>query len=108
VEITGSPGSGRFRLEFRGAWTVDMPRHPAAGELEDYLEAVPTIGPFNVVVSKESNWVYLVEFTGALGHEDVEEMAADYSLPNGCEVLMTTTTQGVSGTVKRSRKKTTG
>jgi hypothetical protein len=29
---------------------------------------VPTIGPFNVSVGKESNWVYLVTFLNALGH----------------------------------------
>ena len=96
LEVTNSPGSGGFTLAFKSVWAAtSINRHPAAGELQVYLEGISTIGVGNVYVGKESNWVYLINYRGALEHADQPEIVADDSgLPAGCEVRITTTIEG--------------
>lgn len=98
LEVTGGPGSGNFMLQFNGVWApTSIKYHPAAGDMKTYLESIPTIGPGNVMVGKESNWVYLIDFVNQLGEQDVPQLVVDYSgLPGGCTVLITTTLEGLS------------
>ena len=98
LEITGSPGSGNFRLQFNNVWAPgNCQYHPAAGELKTYLESISTIGPGNVMVGKTSNWIYLIDFVNQLGEQDVPPLVADYTnLPAGDTVVITTTLEGLS------------
>ena len=41
-DITGSPGSGNFTLWFNGEGTSPIDYHPAAGDVQDELEALTT------------------------------------------------------------------
>jgi hypothetical protein len=96
LAITGSPGSGGFTCGFRDEWaTTSIDRHPAAGELQEYLEGIGTIGSGNVLVSKESNWVYLLDYQNVLASQNLPELVVDYSeLPIGATVQITTLIQG--------------
>lgn len=96
LEVTNSPGSGTFKLGFRDVWAdTETPRHPAAGELQVYLQTIPTIGSGNVLVSKESNWVYLIDFQSELGEQNVPLLQVNYdNLPAPATVQITTVTEG--------------
>src|SRR6516162_9805492 len=97
LEITGSPGSGNFMLQFNNVWAPGTCKyHPAAGDLKTYLESIPTIGPGNVMVGKASNWIYLIDYVNQLGEQDVPALVPDYSgLPGSCTVVITTTLEGL-------------
>jgi hypothetical protein len=96
LEVTNNPGSGTFKLGFRTEWaTSEIPRHPAAGDLQDYLESITTIGTGNVAVSKESNWVYIIDYQNELSNQDVPELMVDYTnLPAGATVIVTVLIEG--------------
>lgn len=100
VSIVGSPGSGRFTLALDGAVTdPPIPYHPAAGDLQRALEALPTIGDGNVLVSKDSNWVYVIGFQAALGNRDVSTLVADASqLGGGATIDVSVRTEGGAST----------
>jgi hypothetical protein len=96
VEVTGNPGSGTFIMGFQGdVAPAPVVRHPAAGEFQAHLESIPTVAAGNVVVSKESGWVYLVDFVAGLSNQALPELTVDYSdLPAGCTVVITTVIPG--------------
>jgi hypothetical protein len=58
---------GTYTLTFKGQTTAPLPFQPSHGELQSALEALPSIGAGNVIVSEphRSNEKY-VSFTGAL------------------------------------------
>jgi len=94
-DITGSPGSGNFTLWFNGEGTSPIDYHPAAGDVQDELEALTTIGPGNITVTKDGNWGYICTFAGALTSTNLPELVADDSqLPGGATITVTTVTQG--------------
>jgi hypothetical protein len=63
--------------------------------MDAYIESIPTIGAGNVSVSKESNWVYIVDFLGELANQDLPPLDVDYTnLPSPATVEITTTING--------------
>ena len=95
-DIAGSPGSGKFTLAFRGAPTNQIAYHPPAGDVQTALQALPTIGTGNVVVTKDGNWGYVCSFQGALADQDLPELEADGSqLGGGGTITVSTVTHGV-------------
>jgi hypothetical protein len=98
-DISGSPGSGRFILSFRDVPTEQIPYHPAAGDVERALEALSTIGPGNVVVSKDGNWGYVCGFQNELADQDLPLLVADDSaMGGGGTVTVSPVTEGGSTT----------
>jgi hypothetical protein len=65
-----------FTLTFEGQTTSTIASGAAASELQAALEALPTIGPGNVIVTQEAGQpaVYTVTFTKLLGNMKIAEM----------------------------------
>jgi hypothetical protein len=97
LAINGAPGSGKFTVTFNDATTDPIQYHPAAGVLQTALQALPTIGAGNVVVTKPSNWAYDCGFTGDLSDQSLPSMTADDSqLGGGATITITTLVEGGS------------
>ena len=96
VTISGSPGSGSFTLALDGHVTTALSAHPSLGDVVRALEALPNVGPGNVVGAKPGNWDYDITFVGELGGTDVSLMVPDYTAlrPLGCTVTVTTIVGG--------------
>jgi hypothetical protein len=69
---------GHFNLNFRGESTTDLPYNATASEIEDALQALPTIGPGNVSVGATyEDWfgapkaTYAITFSGNLSSTNV-------------------------------------
>src|SRR6516165_7330003 len=101
-DIGNSPGSGKFVLGFNGADTAPIQYHPAAGVVQSALEALPTVGIGNVVVTKDGNWGYVETFLNALGDQDLPQLTAvmDAQMAGtGATMTVATVQQGSSGDV---------
>jgi hypothetical protein len=95
VSIVNSPGSGKFALALDEQPTPLMPYHPAAGDLEGYLEALPNIGVGNIAVTKDSNWVYRCTFQNAMADVFVNQFQLwDNQLGGGGDVQISTVVDG--------------
>ncbi len=70
-------GGGSFTLTFAGATTGAIPFHATAAELQAALEALPTIGMGNVLVTGGSGAAWAVEFIAALGNSPQPLLVAD-------------------------------
>src|SRR3954451_6710120 len=69
VTITGTPTGGTFTLTYAGATTAAIAFNAAAAAVTTALEALPNIGPGNVLVSggPGPGTPYVVTFQNALG-----------------------------------------
>jgi hypothetical protein len=98
ISILNSPGSGKFALALDSVPTALMPYHPAAGELQGYLEALSNIGAGNVAITKDSNWVYRATFQNGLANTPLNQLQLwDNQLGGGGDVQITTATEGDAG-----------
>jgi hypothetical protein len=78
VEIEEATG-GSFKLEFKGEATSPIAFGAEATAVKEALEALASIGPGGVEVTKIAATLYKVTFTGALAHTDVEALVGDAS-----------------------------
>jgi hypothetical protein len=81
-QVTIKASAGQFRLSFKGDTTSDLAHDASAAEVQAVLEALPSIGPAGVTVTKgpsdASSSRYLVAFSGAsLKEEDQEALSAE-------------------------------
>ena len=74
-QVTLSASRGTFALRF-GESTGPIAHDAEASDVQAALEALPSIGAGNVSVTR-SGQVYTIEFTGALGNQDVPLITAD-------------------------------
>ncbi|WP_164103410.1 dockerin type I domain-containing protein [Candidatus Laterigemmans baculatus] len=65
---------GNFTLAFQGATTPPLPHNATAAQVAAALEALPSIGAGNVIVSGSAGGAWTVEFTGALSKTAVAEL----------------------------------
>ena len=96
VSLTGTVTGGTFRLKFDGATTTAIDYNANAAELDAKLEALAPIGAGNVSVSKPVATQWDVEFTGALGKQNVAaiQVASKSLTGSGANVAVTTLTNG--------------
>jgi hypothetical protein len=83
-QITVKASAGQFRLSFKGNsnTTTDIPHDASAAEVQAALEALSSIGPAGVTVTKGASDAtstrFLVAFTGeSLKEEDQEALGAE-------------------------------
>jgi hypothetical protein len=81
-QITVKASTGQFRLSFKGPTTADIPHDASAAEVQSALEALSSIGPAGVTVTKGASDTtssrFLVAFTGeSLKEEDQEALGAE-------------------------------
>jgi len=99
IAIVNSPGSGKFALALDSMPTALIPYHPAAGELQSALEALPNIGAGNVKITKDSNWVYRATFQNALAEKNINTLQLwANELGGGGDVQITVDTEGTDST----------
>jgi hypothetical protein len=102
VTITGSPTGGTFTLTLNGATTSNIAYNATASAVQTALEALSTIGAGNVVVTggPGPGTPYTVQFTGALGAQDVTLMTASHNFTGGTSpnISVAETTAGVAPT----------
>jgi hypothetical protein len=99
VTITGTPTGGTFTLTYAGATTAPIAFNAAATAVTTALEALPNIGPGNVVASggPGPGTPYVVTFQNQLGRQNVAQMTAAHALTGGTPAIaVTTTTPGSS------------
>jgi hypothetical protein len=89
--------AGTFKLKFGGQETGAIPFSASAEEVKAALEALSSIGAGNVSVERPKEKEFLVTFTGALGHTDVEALVGDASGLGGGSVIVEEQTKGWSG-----------
>lgn len=93
ITVSGSPGQGSFALSLGAAISAAIPYDSTAEEVEDFLEAMSTIGAGNVSCTGGPlpNSVVDIEFIGAMAATDVDQMTVD---DNFLKTSITTTQQG--------------
>jgi hypothetical protein len=69
--------AGQFRLSFDGAQTPDLPFDATEGQIEDALQALPTIGASNIRIENIGVQEWSVTFIGLLGEADVELLGCE-------------------------------
>lgn len=94
-----TPGSVTdWTLTFRGQTTEDMADTITAGDMEDALEALSTIGAGNVTVTEAVDKIYLITFTKDLGGRQQPLLVAGLgSTPPLTSATVTEDTEGISG-----------
>jgi hypothetical protein len=99
-EVTVSAEGGTFKLSFEGQETAAIAYNALEFEVQEALEALSTIGAFNVHVTGEIPGSLTVEFQEALAGANLEELACDGTALTGtgpgCTVA--TTRDGVART----------
>jgi hypothetical protein len=60
-----------FILTFAGEETVELPKEASPSEVQVALEALPSIGPGDILVTEPESNQYEIEFTGSLAHTKV-------------------------------------
>jgi hypothetical protein len=94
VAISGGGTSTNWTLGFEGDTTTPaFVRNPTPTAVQAALEALGSIGVGNVAVTG-SGWVWNVMFQGALGDQDVAELAGDIVSGNGT-IAVSTVTEGI-------------
>ena len=68
LTITGTPTGGTYRLAFRGAETTDLAYNALAAAIQTALQALPTIGAGNALVTGTGPWT--VSFAAGLAGEN--------------------------------------
>jgi len=72
----GGSGLTSFTLTFNGLTTAAIPSNATASQVQAALEALGTIGVGNVFVSGAQGGPYTIEFVGALGNQNVNQLTA--------------------------------
>jgi len=96
-QITIGATGGQFRLSFGGAQTADLPFDATGIQIRTALEALPTIGVGNVLVSRFESQVEL-QFWSLLARSDVDQLLCeDGTTPlSGGSCTVSTTTPGIA------------
>lgn len=94
---------GDFTLSFQGATTPPLPYNATAGQVASALQALPTIGAGNVIVSGPSGGAWTIEFTEGLAKTSVDLITANATnLAGALSVNVTDNFQAaVAGTNER-------
>jgi hypothetical protein len=71
VTLAGAVPGDTFTLTFDGSTTTDIAVDAAAGDVEDAMETLATIGVGNVTITGDAGGPYTIEFTGVLAKRDV-------------------------------------
>jgi hypothetical protein len=106
-QVTVSATSGQFKLEFEGAETAPLEYEAKASEVRDALEAAICAGEECISVpSGQGNGTgsnpYEILFVATLATTDVEELTClPGTLAGGSGCSVTTTTDGVDGSITR-------
>lgn len=94
----GTNPSGSFTIEFRGSTTVPIAFNSSAATLQANLEALPSIGAGNILVTGANGGPWTATFTGALAAQNVDRMDMhDGTLAFGSGQGIHTVTQGGLG-----------
>lgn len=100
VTVTGAPTGGTFTLTFNGATTAAIAFNAAAAAVTTALEALPNIGPGNVVSTGGAlpGTPVVITFQNQLGRQNVPVMTAAHAFTGGTSpaIAVTTTTAGSS------------
>ncbi len=85
LDLTGQPTGGTFTLTYDGQTTAALPFNALPFQVEQALEALPNINPGDVKVTGGPLPVspIFIEFTGALGQQDVSTLVAASALTGG-------------------------
>jgi hypothetical protein len=98
VTITGTPTGGTFTLTYAGATTAAIAFNAAAAAVTAALEALPNIGPGNVLVSggPGPGTPYVITFQNQLGRQNIAQLTAAHAFTGGTTpaIAVTTTTAG--------------
>lgn len=101
VTITGAPTGGTFTLTYGGQTTTAIAFNATAAAVAAALEALVSVGSFNVTASGGPlpGTAVVITFTGRLGSTDVAMLTATSSLTGGAApaVTITETRKGSSG-----------
>jgi hypothetical protein len=94
IAITGAPTGGTFTLTFAGATTAAIPFGATAAAVVAALEALPNIGPGNVIGSGGAlpGTPVVITFQNALGRQNVSQMTAAAAFTGGTTPAITVTT----------------
>ncbi|MBA3866364.1 MAG: hypothetical protein H0X42_08460, partial [Solirubrobacterales bacterium] len=92
VQTVTRPASGSYTLTFGGQTTVPIAASATPAEVQQFLEALPSIGRNNVRVTAQESTIDQVGFGGGLAATDVEQI-----IPSG-GATVETSTQGSPGT----------
>jgi hypothetical protein len=98
ITVTGTPTAGTFILGFRGAYTTPLAYNISAAAMTTALEALPTIGVGNVVVTKPST-NYIITMASAFLNKNVPQITFTVFdvFVGGSMAISTTTGGGSSG-----------
>jgi hypothetical protein len=98
ITITGTPTGGTFTLTYNGATTAAIAYNAAAAAVTTALEALPNIGPGNVLASGGAlpGTPIVLTFQNQLGRQNINQLTAASSLTGGTTpaIAITTTTPG--------------
>src|SRR4051794_1675780 len=98
ITITGAPTGGTFTLTLNGATTAPIAFNAAAAAVTTALEALPNVGPGNVLASGGAlpGTPVVVTFQNQLGRQNVAALTAAASFTGGTTpaIAITTTTPG--------------
>src|SRR3954470_25073905 len=85
ITITGTPTGGTFTLTFNGATTATIAYNAAAAAVTTALEALPNIGPGNVVTTggPGPGTPYVVTFQNQLARQNVAALTAAHAFTGG-------------------------
>jgi hypothetical protein len=99
VVITVSATSGTFTATFGGQTTGNIAYNATAAVAQAALEALSTIGAGNVIVTKDSNLVFRIHFTGVLAGTNVGAVTttATNLVGAGASATVTVPTTGAAG-----------
>jgi hypothetical protein len=94
----GGAGLTSFTLTFGGQTTGAIAAGATAGDVEDALEALSTIGAGNVVVTGSDGGPFTVRFVGDLADTNVAAMTATPTGGTGTVTIATAAAGGAAGT----------
>lgn len=99
VTIAGGAAGGTFTITFGGQTTSAIPYGSSGPVVQAALEALSSIGPGNIYVTKAAD-VYTLTFRGALGQQNVAQVTASATGLTGGTPTITpaTSTGGAAGT----------
>ena len=94
VTINGSPTGGTFTLTFNGQTTSNIAWNASGLGVESALQALSSVGTYNVLVTGPAGGPYLIEFGGTLGGSSQPAITANSSgLTGGTPSIAIVTTQ---------------
>jgi hypothetical protein len=98
VTVTGTPTGGTFTLTYAGATTANIAFNAAAAAVTTALEALPNIGPGNVVSTGGAlpGTPVVITFQNQLGKQNIAQLTAAHAFTGGTTptIAVTTTTPG--------------